>query len=97
MGKIITYSNWSAADIPDGISFDSDLGVFSGTPNASPGEYTIPVYVQTNYGSDSKDVSIVVEPKSYSVYAIGYNVSTWSHNAEPDENGLYPLDIPKAY
>lgn len=97
MSKIITYSNWSAINVPSGISFDTSSGIFSGTPNAETGEYTIPVSVQTNYGSDSKDVTILVEGKSYSVYAIGYNAPTWSNATEPDENGLYPVDIPNAY
>ena len=97
MSKIITSSIWNAQNVPDGLTFDSDLGVFSGTPNLPVGEYVVPVSVTTNYGSDSKDVTILVEEKSYSVFAVGYRASDWSNADEPDENGLYPVDIPNAY
>ena len=98
MSKIISYSNWNAKNIPHGISFDAASGVFSGSPNVEAGEYVVPVSVQTNYGYDAKNVTIVVEKnENYPVYAIGFMAKSWSNNAEPDENGLYPLNIPKAY
>lgn len=97
MSKIITFSAWDAQNLPSGISFDSNGGIFSGSPNVPPGEYTVPVSVQTNYGSDSKDITFIVLGKTYNVYAIGYMGQDWSHNAAPDEFGFYPLDIPKAF
>ena len=97
MSKNITSSIWSASDVPAGLSFDTALGIFSGTPNIAPGQYVVPVCVNTNYGSDSKNVTILVEDKSYGVFSIGYKAAAWSNNATPDEYGLYPLDIPKAY
>ena len=57
----ITRVRWSASDIPWGMTFDEATGTFDGTPDEE-GEYTVPVKVQTNYGSDTKDVIINVKP-----------------------------------
>lgn len=99
MIKNITYSSWSADNIPDGIKFDSSSGSFSGTPNADAGEYLVPVHVITNYGSDSKNVKIIVEEKlvADSVYAIGYHAEHWSNNAAPDAYGFRKLPIPSSF
>ena len=98
MPKIITSVNWSAQNVPSGLSFDPQTGSFSGTP-VGTGEYTIPVTVQTNYGEDTKDVIINVKSGTpeYNVYSIGENALLWSNNAKPDELGFYGLSIPKAY
>lgn len=96
MSKIISSSIWSAHDIPNGISFDSNLGVFSGTPNVPAGEYVVPVSVSTNYGSDNKDVRFIIDEQANPVYAIGSQAARWSNNAEPDDYGFRKLDIPDA-
>ncbi len=57
MPKNITSVEWQASDIPSGLAFDTATGTFSGTP-AGVGEYTVPVTVTTNYGTDTKDVMV---------------------------------------
>ena len=96
MSKNITSVVWEASDLPTGITFDTDTGIFSGTPSEA-GEYSVPVKVTTNYGSDEKDVSIVVEGEAYPVYAIGQMAETWSEGAEADSNGFRKLNMPNAY
>lgn len=96
MSKIISYSLWNAPDIPAGLIFDSYRGVFSGKPDINEGEYVVPVSVQTNYGSDAKDVRIVVEGGYHGVYALGSQAARWSCNAEPDPYGFRKLNIPNA-
>ena len=83
MPKIITSVNWSAQNVPSGLSFDPQTGSFSGTP-VGTGEYTIPVTVQTNYGKDTKDVILDIV-HTYPVYVIGTQAETWSEGAEVDE------------
>ena len=95
MPKNITSVAWEATP-PDGLSFDSATGTFSGTASVSAGEYEIPVKVTTNYGSDEKDVKVVII-KAYPVYALGSNAKTWSADAEADENGVRALPMPKAH
>lgn len=92
----ITYSNWNAQNIPAGLTFDSANGIFSGTPSVNEGEYVVPVSVQTNYGSDSKNVKVVVEGGYHGVYALGSQAAKWSNNAEPDAYGFRKLNIPNA-
>lgn len=96
MSKIITSSIWSADDVPDGLTFDKDLGVFSGTPNVPVGEYVVPVSVSTNYGSNAKDITILVEEKPIpaKVFAIGEEAERWSSGATPDSYGFRELSIP---
>ncbi len=96
MPKNITRVTWSATELPYGLSFSETTGTFSGTPE-DEGEYYIPVRVRTNYGTDEKEVKIVVTGKSAPVYAIGSYAATWSRGATPDEDGFYPIDIPSAY
>ena len=93
MPKIITSVNWSAQNVPSGLSFDPQTGLFSGTP-VETGEYTIPVTVQTNYGKDTKDVLLGVR-EAYNVKAIGRNASGMSQSTETDEHGFYSIPIPK--
>ena len=93
----ITRVRWKAAgEIPFGLDFDERTGTFTGEPEEA-GEYVIPVSVETNYGKDTKDVTIIIEDSPYSVYAIGSKAATWSGGAEPDEEGFYPIPIPRAY
>ena len=92
----ITNVVWSAENLPSGVVIDKNTGIFNGTPSET-GEYVIPVHVETNYGTDTKDVKIIVTPPAYNVFAIGANAQEWSENAEPDEYGFYPLNMPKAY
>lgn len=95
MAKNITSVSWEASNLPSGLSFDTATGTFSGTPSVE-GEFTVPVSVRTNYGEDSKDVTIRAL-KAYPVYAMGGMAATWSENAEPDENGFRKLNMPNAY
>ena len=93
----ITEVQWGySGRLPNGISFKEETGTFSGTPT-KVGEYTIPVTVWTNYGEDTKDVKIRVRTQGHEVYAVGNNYAKiWSGNTEPDEDGFYKLNIPKA-
>ena len=60
MPKNITMSNWSSNDMPSGLALNAATGVVSGTPNVQPGSYSANVSVTTNYGSDSKPITINV-------------------------------------
>ena len=60
MPKNITMSNWNSSDMPSGLALNAATGVVSGTPNVQPGSYTANVSVTTNYGSDSKPITINV-------------------------------------
>ena len=91
----ITQVEWSATNVPSGLSFNAQTGTFSGTPTTS-GTYTVPVHVETNYGEDTKDVTIAVETPGYDVYAVGAQAATWSEGAEADSYGFRKLNIPKA-
>ena len=92
----ITRVRWSARNIPWGIIFDENTGVFSGKPE-DIGEYTVPVTVETNYGKDTKNVKIVVTSSmpTYDLCAIGSRAEQWSEHNSPDENGFYKLNLPK--
>ena len=94
MPKNITSVEWSATGVPSGVSFNTQTGTFSGTPEAE-GTYTVPVHVETNYGEDTKDVVIEIE-SAYPVYAIGARAHTWSEGAEADSYGFRKLNMPKA-
>ena len=91
----ITRVKWSAQDIPWGLSFDETNGTFTGTPE-DEGKYTVPVTVQTDYGKDTKDVGVLIEPPYNGVvYAMGRNASSWSDNSEADKYGFIKLNMPK--
>ena len=62
----ITQVEWSATNVPSGLSFNAQTGTFSGTPTTS-GTYTVPVHVETNYGEDTKDVTIAVRTVAYEI------------------------------
>ena len=48
------------------MALNAATGVVSGTPNVQPGSYTANVSVTTNYGSDSKPITInVAVPDSW--------------------------------
>ena len=89
----ITEVKWSAENVPLGMSFNENTGTFSGEPEEA-GEYTVPVTVETNYGIDTKDVIITIEPPTYGVYAMGNMAPFWSNEMEPDIDGFYELPIP---
>ena len=100
--KNITSVTWSCGDLPAGVNFDTATGTFSGTPGED-GEYVVPVTVETNYGTDTKDVKLIVAepepeiPEEYgAVYAIGTKAKTWSGNAEADADGFRKLNMPNA-
>ena len=66
MPKNITLSNWNSPDMPSGLALNAATGVVSGTPNVQPGSYSANVSVTTNYGSDSKPITInVAVPDSW--------------------------------
>ena len=66
MPKNITLSNWSSSGMPSGLALNAATGVVSGTPNVQPGSYSANVSVTTNYGSDSKPITInVAVPDSW--------------------------------
>ena len=60
MAKNITSVVWSAENLPEGLSINADTGVISGTPTVQPGTYTANVTVTTNYGTDTKAITINV-------------------------------------
>lgn len=60
MAKNITSVKWEATNLPSGLSINANTGVISGTPNVQPGTYTATVKVTTNYGTDSKPITINV-------------------------------------
>ena len=96
----IEWVQWGyTPPLPRGLKFDEETGTFSGTPTV-PGEYTVPVFVETEYGSDIKDVEIKVETATYGygVYsarrfytgtAVGKEL--FIKNSAPDADGFYPL------
>lgn len=91
---------WSATNIPFGLEFNENTGIFTGTPE-NEGEYIVPVTVETNYGTDTKDVKIIVEPSlpTYGVYAIGTKAQAWAGGSKekPDDEGFYALQMPKMH
>ena len=56
----ITRVNWSASNLPAGLILNPNTGILSGTPTVE-GEYTVPVTVETNWGSATKNINISVE------------------------------------
>lgn len=66
MAKNITSVLWEATNLPAGLSINPTTGVISGTPTVQPGTYTAIIKVTTNYGTDSKTISIVIAiPESW--------------------------------
>ena len=52
--------------MPSGLALNAATGVVSGTPNVQPGSYSANISVTTNYGSDSKPITInVAVPDSW--------------------------------
>lgn len=60
MAKKITSVVWEATNLPAGLSINASTGVISGTPTVQPGTYEATIKVTTNYGTDTKTISIVV-------------------------------------
>ena len=92
--------NWSASNLPSGISLNAETGIFTGTPK-TVGTYKVPVKVETNYGEDQKDVKICVWPKGDKIYVVGPNDYVWGGGknvAVRNEYGLIELNnMPRAY
>ncbi len=66
MGKNITSVSWEATNLPSALTINQDTGVISGTPTVQPGDYMTTVKVTTNYGTDSKTITIRVKiPESW--------------------------------
>ena len=84
---VITSVTWAVDNLPDGVIIDKDTGVISGTP-AEAGSYTVPVTVVTEYGSDTKDVSMTVKG-NYSILITGTNANTWGADGEDTPDGLF--------
>lgn len=61
MAKNITNVNWSATNLPTNLTINSTTGVISGTANVQPGDYTASITVTTNYGTDTKNITIRVK------------------------------------
>ena len=98
MPKIITNVEWSAENLPSGVVIDKNTGIFNGTP-IETGEYLVPVHVKTNYGSDTKNVKIIVNPAS-NVFATRGFAALWAetlNTSDADKDGFYQLSMPKAY
>ncbi len=57
----ITFIHWYAEGLPAGLTIDKFTGVISGTPTVEMGTYSVYVTVETNYGADSKYITINVE------------------------------------
>ena len=60
MPKNITSVEWQALYIPPGLAFDQATGTFTGAPGEA-GDFTVPVTVTTNYGTDTKNVLVKVD------------------------------------
>lgn len=60
MAKNITSVLWQATGLPSGLIINPSTGVISGTPTVQPGMYTATITVTTNYGSDTKTITIIV-------------------------------------
>ncbi len=66
MPKNITSVNWTATNLPTGLSIAQSTGTITGTPNVQPGDYTASVTVTTNYGSDTENITVrVATPENW--------------------------------
>lgn len=66
MAKNITSVKWEASNLPKDLVINQGTGVITGTPQVQPGDYTATVKVTTNYGTDSKAITIRVKtPESW--------------------------------
>ena len=88
MAMKITSVEWSATGMPTGLSINKDTGVISGTPTDAPTSseplaFTPSVTVTTNYGTDTKIVTInVAMPDSWKpVIDAGQKVDTVADTA----------------
>ena len=72
----IKQVSWAADNLPSGIAFDTDTGVFSGIP-ANSGEYIVPVVVQTEWGLDAENVNIVVERRRVTSRFTVQAINSW--------------------
>lgn len=61
MAKNITTVKWEATGLPANLVINEDTGVISGIPNVQPpATFTPSVTVTTNYGTDTKIITINV-------------------------------------
>lgn len=60
MAKRITFVRWEAVGLPNGLTINENTGVISGKVDDEPGIYTATITVTTNYGSDTKTITIVI-------------------------------------
>lgn len=58
--KEITEVRFTATDVPEGLEV-STSGVVTGTPTDNPGTYQMQIGATTNYGQDSKTVTVNLE------------------------------------
>ena len=66
MAKNITSVVWEATNLPSGLTINASTGVISGTPTVQPGTYTATIKVTTNYGTDTKTITInIAIPESW--------------------------------
>lgn len=86
---IIRNVSWTAENMPDGVTIDKDTGIISGTP-ANYGSFSVPVTVETDYGSDTKDVGITIICNS-NVLARGAQASTWGVEGIDTADGLFRI------
>ena len=70
----ITWSN--SGDLPAGLTLDGNTGVISGTPTTA-GTSTFTVKAANDYGSDSKELSIIIDEQTdVPVTGVSLNTST---------------------
>ena len=70
MAKNITFVEWSATGLPNSLTIDKDTGIISGTITdpilSADVSFTANVTVKTNYGEDTKAITIKVKaPESW--------------------------------